>query len=479
MSFTVAILGRPNVGKSTLFNRLVGKRLALVDDQAGVTRDRRIAPASLYDLTFNIIDTAGLEHADSNSLEARMVQQSQQALTDCDVALFMIDAREGINYLDNEFANMLRKNGKPIILIANKAEGNAQFTEEGYSLGLGEPILVSAEHAQGMREIRDAIIEALELKIDYSDEDEEEETVDPTLSIAIVGRPNAGKSTLINRIIGQDRLLTGEEAGITRDSISVDWIQDGRAVRLVDTAGMRKQARVSQKLEKLSVMDAKRTIQYAEIVVVMFDSTISFEKQDLHIVEQISKEGRAPVLVFNKWDLIKDKSAMKKELGLLTKEHLPQLRGLRTVMLSSTTGRGLDALWKEIFEVYEVWNKRISTANLNRWLEEVLEQHPPPLSSGRRMRLKYITQTKARPPTFVVQVSRDGLPESYIRYLRNSLRDTFDLQGVPIRVMMRKGKNPYVPDEPKRKISKPRVVKSKVRSHEPRAAKPQAKKKKK
>ena len=440
MSFTLSILGRPNVGKSTLFNRLVGRRLALVDDEAGVTRDRRISPASLYDLEFDVIDTAGLSRSDISGLESRMFAQSERALLDCDIALFLFDARSGINHSDSEFSNFLRKSGKPIILVANKCEGNIESPDDAYSLGLGSPILISAEHGDGMIDLRDAIIDVL--GSDISTPTTPDTSVRP-LTISIVGRPNSGKSTLINRIVGDDRVLTGEESGITRDSVSVDWHHDGRLVRLFDTAGIRRRSRVSGKLEKLSIMDTLRTVRYSEVVVVLFDSTISFEKQDLHIVDRISSEGRALVLVFNKWDLVRDKSAMRKELNLLAQEHLPQLSGLRTVMLSGKTGFGLSSLWRCIFESYEVWNRRISTSRLNRWLIDIQHHHSPPMVSGIRIKLKYITQLKARPPTFIVYVSKRGLPESYVRYLRNSLRDSFGLRGVPVRIMLRYGLNPY------------------------------------
>jgi len=469
MSFTVAITGRPNVGKSTLFNRLVGKRLALVDDQPGVTRDRRQGDAKLGDIKFDIIDTAGLENADSASLEGRMREQTEQAIIEADVTLFLIDARAGVTPLDQSFATMLRRSGKPILLVANKVEGRKgdDGLYEAYSMGFGEPVPISAEHGEGMVDLRDALVHAvgedkafgleeIEQPLDddefafdpetWDDDEEEQPAYDNTrpLSICIVGRPNAGKSTLINQMVGSDRLLTGPEAGITRDSISVDWEWQGRAIKLFDTAGMRRKARVQEKLEKLSVADALRAIQYAEVVVIMFDATIPFEKQDLQIVDLIAREGRAPVIVFNKWDLVKDKQAVLKDLHEKTERLLPQLRGVRTVTLSGQTGKGLDRLMEAVTETDQIWNTRISTPRLNRWLDEVQAYHPPPAVAGRRIRFKYITQTKTRPPTFMAQCTRpEGLPASYERYLLNELRATFQLPGVPLRLHLRKPENPY------------------------------------
>jgi len=470
MTFTVAITGRPNVGKSTLFNRLVGKRLALVDDQPGVTRDRRMGAARLGDIKFNIIDTAGLEDADSASLEGRMRDQTEQAILEADVTLFLIDARAGVTPLDQSFATMLRRSGKPILLVANKVEGRKgdDGFYDAFSMGFGEPIPISAEHGEGMVDLRDALVESVgediafgnteapqakgdEFDPDVWDEvDDEDDDFEPEydntkpLSICIVGRPNAGKSTLINQMVGSDRLLTGPEAGITRDSISVDWDWQGRSIKLFDTAGIRRKARVQEKLEKLSVADALRAVQYAEIVVIMFDATIPFEKQDLHIVDLVAREGRAPVLVFNKWDLIKDKQAVLKDLHEKTERLLPQLRGLRTVTLSGQTGKGLDRLMEAVVDTDRIWNKRVSTSRLNRWLDDVQAYHPPPAVAGRRIRFKYITQAKTRPPTFVAQCTRpEGLPASYERYLLNELRATFELPGVPLRLHLRKPENPY------------------------------------
>ncbi|NLS04403.1 ribosome biogenesis GTPase Der [Rhizobium sp. P32RR-XVIII] len=466
MSFTVAIVGRPNVGKSTLFNRLVGKKLALVDDTPGVTRDRRPGDARLVDLKFTIVDTAGLEEADAESLQGRMRAQTEAAIDDADLSLFVVDAKTGLTPVDTALAEMLRRRGKPVVLVANKAEarGSDSGFYDAFSLGLGEPTPISAEHGQGMLDLRDAIVAALgeerafppkedvavtDVDVPQTDvdgEDDEEPVYDDTkpLRVAIVGRPNAGKSTLINRFLGEDRLLTGPEAGITRDSISVEWDWRGRTIKMFDTAGMRRKAKVIEKLEKLSVADTLRAIRFAELVVIVFDATIPFEKQDLHIVDLVLREGRAAVLAFNKWDMIEDPQAVLADLREKTDRLLPQARGIRAVPISGQTGRGLDKLMQSIIDTDKVWNKRISTARLNRWLEQQQVQHPPPAVSGRRIKLKYMTQVKARPPAFMISCTRsDALPESYTRYLINGLREDFDMPSVPIRIHYRSPDNPY------------------------------------
>ncbi|MBB3442038.1 MULTISPECIES: ribosome biogenesis GTPase Der [unclassified Rhizobium] len=467
MSFTVAIVGRPNVGKSTLFNRLVGKKLALVDDTPGVTRDRRPGEARLVDLRFTIIDTAGLEEATDESLQGRMRQQTEAAIDEADLSLFIVDAKTGLTPVDTALGEMLRRRGRPVVLVANKSEarGSDSGFYDAFSLGLGEPVAISAEHGQGMLDLRDAIVAAVgediafppkddvavtDVDLPQSSGEEDEEDDEPVyddskpLRVAIVGRPNAGKSTLINRFLGEDRLLTGPEAGITRDSISVEWEWRGRTIKMFDTAGMRRKAKVIEKLEKLSVADALRAIRFAETVVIVFDATIPFEKQDLHIVDLVLREGRAAVLAFNKWDMIEDRQAVLADLREKTDRLLPQARGIRAVPISGQTGWGLDKLMQSIIDTDRVWNKRISTAKLNRWLEQQQVQHPPPAVSGRRIKLKYMTQVKARPPAFMVSCTRsDALPESYTRYLINGLRADFDMPSVPIRIHYRSPDNPF------------------------------------
>lgn len=468
MSFTVAIVGRPNVGKSTLFNRLVGKKLALVDDTPGVTRDRRPGDAKLVDLRFTIIDTAGLEEAGPETLEGRMRAQTEAAIEEADLSLFVVDAKYGLTPVDQSLAEMLRRRGKPVVLVANKSEarGSDAGFYDAYTLGLGEPVPISAEHGQGMIDLRDAIVDAIGEDRAFPEPDDEAETdvllpqdgdldgeddeVEPEyddskpLRVAIVGRPNAGKSTLINRFLGEDRLLTGPEAGITRDSISVEWDWRGRTIKMFDTAGMRRKARVQEKLEKLSVADTLRAVRFAETVVIVFDATIPFEKQDLQIVDFVLREGRAAVLAFNKWDLVEDPQAVLADLREKTERLLPQARGIRAVPISGQTGYGLDKLMQNIVDTDMVWNKRISTAKLNRWLDAVTTQHPPPAVSGRRLKLKYMTQVKARPPAFMISCTRpDALPESYVRYLTNGLRADFQMPGVPIRIHFKAGENPF------------------------------------
>ncbi|MCB1334974.1 MAG: ribosome biogenesis GTPase Der [Roseivivax sp.] len=463
MTFSLAIVGRPNVGKSTLFNRLVGKKLALVDDQPGVTRDLREGEARLVDLRFTVIDTAGLEEATDDSLQGRMRKLTERAVDMADVCLFMIDARAGVTPADEIFADILRKRARHVILAANKGEGAAADAGvlEAFALGLGEPIRLSAEHGEGMPELYSVLqpladafaeraeAEAPETETDVSDEDPDAPRV-PTrakpLQIAVVGRPNAGKSTLINAILGEDRLLTGPEAGITRDSISVQTDWQGTPMRIFDTAGMRKKAKVQEKLEKLSVSDGLRAVKFAEVVVVLLDAAIPFETQDLRIADLAEREGRAVVVAVNKWDLEDEKNAKLKAMREGFETLLPQLKGAPLVTVSAKTGKGLDKLHDAIIKAYDVWNRRVTTAQLNRWLTAMLEQHPPPAPQGRRIKLRYMTQAKTRPPGFVVMCSHpDKLPESYKRYLVNGLRADFDMPGTPIRLTFRGqgDKNPY------------------------------------
>jgi GTP-binding protein len=460
MSFTLAIIGRPNVGKSTLFNRLVGKRLALVDDQPGVTRDLREGAARLGDLRFTVIDTAGLEEATDDSLQGRMRRLTERAVDMADACLFLIDGRAGITPTDELFADLLRKRGATVILGVNKAEGRQGEAGvlEAYGLGLGDPLALSAEHGEGMAELAvmlAPLVEAAEAASEEAetdvDLDEGEDgarviTAAKPLQIAVVGRPNAGKSTLINQIIGEERLLTGPEAGITRDSISVPITWGGTPMRIFDTAGMRRKAKVQEKLEKLSVSDGLRAVKFAEVVVVLLDAAIPFEQQDLRIADLAEREGRAVVVAVNKWDLEEDKQEKLRDLKEAFERLLPQLKGAPLITVSAKTGRGLDRLQGAILKAHEVWNRRVPTATLNRWLTGMLEAHPPPAPSGRRIKLRYMTQAKTRPPGFVVMCSLpEKLPESYSRYLVNGLRESFDMPGTPIRLHMRSqaDANPY------------------------------------
>lgn len=482
MTVTVAIVGRPNVGKSTLFNRLVGRKIALVDDTPGVTRDRREAEGRIADLTFRILDTAGYEDVKDGSLEDRMRQQTELAIREADVILFMIDARAGVMPLDQRFAQVLRKAGKHVHLIGNKAESGASEAGlvEAYKLGFGEPIALSAEHGLGLSELYSIVSAAIDkaaaergaqdqaivdrmpaVDVDITEDMLEGEGDEATLrwnpnrylNVAIVGRPNAGKSTLINRMVGEERVLVGPEAGITRDSILVPWEWEGRVINLVDTAGIRRRSRVTEKLEKLAVGDSLRSIQYAEVVVLMLDATVPFEKQDLALADLVEREGRALVIAVNKWDLIEDKNAALAHLKEACERLLPQMRGVPLVTLSGLTGKNIDKLMAAIFKIERTWNTHISTARLNRWLQGMVDGHPPPAVSGRRLKLRYMTQAKTRPPSFILFASRpDVLPTSYQRYLVNGMREAFDIKGSPIRLWVRAGSNNPYDDKTKRRL---------------------------
>ncbi|WP_033067614.1 ribosome biogenesis GTPase Der [Thalassospira australica] len=505
MSLKVAIIGRPNVGKSTLFNRLVGKKLALVDDQPGVTRDRRYGKARLGDMSFDIIDTAGLEEAFDNSVEGMMRQQSEMAFEECDVALFLIDARAGLTPLDNHFADWLRKRHKPVYVIANKHEGRDQDPGlyEAYGLGLGDVAPISAEHGLGIellydmllphwkewkdrervakqhaREAEEAeqadakdafddeddfaddegeVFPSYEIEFSEDDEDEDGELIDEgprdnsKIQLAIVGRPNAGKSTLLNQLLGENRVMTGPQAGLTRDSIAVDWSYEGRPIRLVDTAGMRRKKKIDDRVEKLSVADTLRVIRYAQVVVLMLDATNTLDKQDLTIARMVLEEGRALIIAVNKWDAIIDKKGVMQDLRDKLDVSFAQAKGIPILTFSALTGRGTDRLMPTVLDIHDIWSRRISTSKLNRWLEATSERHLPPVISGRRIRLRYMTQAKARPPSFFINCSKAAeLPESYTRYLINALREDFDMPGVPIRINLRSSENPYANKKKKR-----------------------------
>ncbi|WP_407146625.1 ribosome biogenesis GTPase Der [Bradyrhizobium sp. ORS 86] len=453
MSFTIAIIGRPNVGKSTLFNRLVGQKLALVDDEPGVTRDRREGQARLGDLDFTIIDTAGLDEGAKGSLTARMQEQTETAIALADALMFVIDARVGLTPTDRAFADFARRANKPVVLVANKAEGKHGEigAMESYALGLGDPVQISAEHGEGMGELYDALSslmpEGATADDDEVEDDEdvsEEEAAQRPIRVAIVGRPNAGKSTLINHLLGEERLLTSPEAGTTRDSISVEITWQGREFRIFDTAGLRRRSRIEEKLEKLSVADALRAVRFAEVVVMMMDAQNRFEEQDLRIADLIEREGRAIVLAVNKWDLVERKPNQISALRTDADHWLPQVKGAPIVAVSGLMGEGIDRLMTAIQDAYAVWNRRVPTSALNRWFEQAIQANPPPAVSGRRLKLNYITQTKARPPSFVLFCSRaDAIPKSYLRYLTNGLREAFDLPGTPVRITLREKANPF------------------------------------
>jgi GTPase len=445
-SFTIAIVGRPNVGKSTLFNRLVGRRLALVDDRPGVTRDRREGNARLGDLDFTVIDTAGLEDATRESLSGRMQAQTAAALSQADAVLFMIDARSGALPDDRAFADLVRKSGKPAILVANKSEGRAGVSGalEAYELGLGEPVAISAEHGEGLSELYDALRAALPDQTEQPADDDKVHADDRAIRVAVVGRPNTGKSTLVNRLIGEERLLTGPEAGITRDAIAVELDWHGTRFRIHDTAGLRRRSRVEEKLEKLSVADTLNAIRFAEVVIVLVDVQTPFEEQDLRIADLVEREGRALVIGLSKWDSIAHESGALARSRTEVDRILPQVKGVPVVAVSGLTGEGIDRLMQAVVDAHAVWNRRAATPMLNRWLKRMVEAHPPPAASGRRSRLEYITQPKARPPSFVLFCTRaDAVPDDYRRYLVNGLRESFKLPGTPIRLILREKANPF------------------------------------
>lgn len=462
MTFTIAIIGRPNVGKSTLFNRLVGKRLAIVDDTPGVTRDRREGEGNISDISFRLFDTAGLEDVIDDSIESRMREQTERAVGDADVALLLIDGRAGVTPTDEHFANWLRRQKIPVIVGVNKCEGHQGESGrlEAYAFGLGEPIALSAEHGQGLDGLYDALLpyhEAAQARIDANrdeedifedrgEEEDDEVVAARPMQLAIVGRPNVGKSTLVNQLLGSDRMLTGPEAGITRDAIATPWSWDGRDIKLVDTAGLRRRARVHEKLEHLSVNDTFRAIQYAQIVVLVVDADQPLEKQDLTIARRVVDEGRGLLIAINKWDAVKDRKGTLELVQDRLHSSLPQIRGVKIVTMSAKTGKGVDRLLPTVFEVFDTWNARVPTGALNRWLSGMLEAHPPPLGShGKRLTIRYATQIKSRPPTFALFSSTAGkLSDSYLRYLINGLRDDFGLDGVPIRMITRSGKNPFI-----------------------------------
>ena len=452
MPYTIAIIGRPNVGKSTLFNRLVGQKLALVDDEPGVTRDRREGEARLGDLEFTVIDTAGLDEGARGSLTARMQEQTERAIGLADALMFVIDARAGLTPNDRAFADFARRASKPVILVANKSEGKQgdAGAMEGYALGLGDPIQISAEHGEGLSDLYDALRVLMPEPVDPGEEFDDDDVIEPEdlakrpIRVAIVGRPNAGKSTLINHLLGEERLLTSAEAGTTRDSIAVELNWQGRDFRVFDTAGLRRRSRIEEKLEKLSVADTLRAVRFAEVVVLMMDAQNRFEEQDLRIADLIEREGRALVIAVNKWDLMGAQANLISALRADVDHLLPQVKGTPVIAVSGLMGEGIDRLMAAIEQAYAVWNRRVPTASLNRWFEQAVGANPPPAVSGRRLKLNYITQAKARPPSFVLFCSRaDAVPQSYLRYLVNSLREFFELPGTPVRISLREKANPF------------------------------------
>ena len=452
MSLKIAIVGRPNVGKSTLFNRLVGKKLAIVHDTPGVTRDRREGEGSIRDLKFTVIDTAGLEIGDEGSIEFGMWEQTRKAVLEADLCLMMIDARAGVHPYDEHFADIIRKSQKPVILLANKCEGKAGEAGlyESYKLGLGDPIAISSEHGDGIWDLYYTLKKQekelfLDMQEDEVDEDLDSDEEERPISLAIVGRPNVGKSTLVNALIEDERMLTGDIAGLTRDAISVDWEWQGKKIKLVDTAGLRKHSKVKEDLEKMSVANTKRAAFMAQVVVLVLDADAVLDKQDLTIASQVIEEGRALIIAVNKWDAALDKTKAINRLNDRLETSLTQVAGIPTITISALKKKGLDKLMQEVLEIYRKWNVRISTGKLNRWFEFAIEKFPPPSGQhGKRIKLKYITQGKTRPPSFYIFSSNpEGLPDSYLRYLTNSLRDNFNLAGVPIRITTRKNENPY------------------------------------
>jgi GTP-binding protein len=450
MTASIVIAGRPNVGKSTLFNRLAGKRLALVDDMPGLTRDRKEADAAIDGRAVRLIDTAGLEEAEDGSIAARMSGQSLGAINAADLVLFLIDARVGITSADEEFAEQVRAAGRPVLLVANKCEGRSSDAGyyDAFKLGLGDPVAISAEHGEGIGDLQEAIAEALKTSgMDEPDDAAEAEGAarDRPLKLAIIGRPNAGKSTLVNTLLGEERMITGPEPGLTRDAVATGFTWNGRRIELFDTAGLRRKSRVSERAEKLAVGDALNAIRFAEVIVLLIEVERALDKQDLQIAALAEREGRALVIGVNKWDLVEDRDAHLRALREAVARQLPQLKGVAVMPVSALSGRGANQLMKAVFDVYDAWNRRISTAVLNRWFSEAVDGHPPPAVAGRRIRLRYITQPNARPPTFVIFCSRpEGIPESYKRYLVNSLRERLRLGAVPVRLHLRKPDNPYV-----------------------------------